>query len=104
MDDKTLLKNRYSVYPEPIKILNLQSISTHLTNVPDLRKTYIMDTCLSETSSSSFLFAQLNQNNLVAANKEKADIMLQSRGLCLPKEETYISCLFYSTLHNICQA
>lgn len=35
-------------------------------------------------------------------NKEKADIMLQSRGLYLPKEETYVSYLFYSKLHNIC--
>lgn len=37
-------------------------------------------------------------------NKEKADIMLQSRGLYLPKEKTYVSYLFYSKLHNICQA
>ena len=39
----------------------------------------------------NYISAQLNQNNLIAANKEKADIMLQSRGLHLPKEETYIS-------------
>lgn len=37
-------------------------------------------------------------------NKEKADIMLQSRGLYLPKAKTYVSYLFYSKLHNICQA
>ncbi len=39
----------------------------------------------------NYISAQLSQNNLIAANKEKADIMLQSRGLRLPKEETYIS-------------
>lgn len=39
----------------------------------------------------NYISAQLSQNNLIAANKEKADIMLRSRGLYLPKEETYIS-------------
>lgn len=39
----------------------------------------------------NYISAQLSQDNLIAANKEKADIMLQSRGLYLPKEETYIS-------------
>ena len=39
----------------------------------------------------NYISAQLSQDNLIAANKEKADIMLQSRGLHLPKEETYIS-------------
>ena len=39
----------------------------------------------------NYISSQLTQNNLIAANKEKADIMLRSRGLQLPKEETYIS-------------
>lgn len=39
----------------------------------------------------NYINNQISLNNLVAANKTKADIMLQSRGLQLPKEETYIS-------------
>ena len=39
----------------------------------------------------NYISSQLAQNNLIAENKEKADMMLQSRGLQLPKEETYIS-------------
>ena len=39
----------------------------------------------------NYVTAQIQQGNLIAVNNEKADIMFQSRGLQLPKEETYIS-------------
>lgn len=39
----------------------------------------------------NYVAAQIQQGNLIAVNNEKADIMFQSRGLQLPKEETYIS-------------
>ncbi len=39
----------------------------------------------------NYLKAQMEQGNLIAVNKEKADKMLQSAGLQLPLEETFIS-------------
>ena len=40
---------------------------------------------------TNYLKAQIEQGNLLAANKEKANEMLQSSGLQLPLEETFIS-------------
>lgn len=40
---------------------------------------------------TNYLKAQIEQGNLLAANKEKANEMLQSAGLQLPLEETFIS-------------
>ena len=44
-----------------------------------------------EYDSEDLSAVMLYQSELQKQNKEKADIMLQSRGLYLPKEETYIS-------------
>lgn len=66
-------------------------ISVKLNEVSGRQEVNRISSAYGRNNMINFLKAQMEQGNLIACNKEKANEMLQSAGLQLPLEETFIS-------------
>ena len=66
-------------------------IAINLNEVSGRQEVNRISSAYGRNNMTNFLKAQMEQGNLIAVNKEKANEMLQSAGLQLPLEETFIS-------------
>lgn len=66
-------------------------IATELNSKSGRQEVNRITSAYGKRNISNYINAQLEQNNLIACNTEKANEMFQSLGLQLPPEETFIS-------------
>lgn len=66
-------------------------IAVNLNEVSGRQEVNRISSAYGRNNMTNFLKEQMEQGNLISCNKEKANEMLQSAGLQLPLEETFIS-------------